>query len=103
MPDLGSNTPVGEIDRQRLIRLGNRIIYSNHPTLSHESIAHNEGVTETGPRNKLVVDDGAFFRFEDGILIADGETSSCIIRGDKDEARKETNRLIAEIRGQAIS
>ena len=100
MPDLGRFTPLQDVDKQRYIRIKTRIIYHDDPRVTHESLAYQQGVTETGARNKLVVDDAGYFAvIHSELTVDDDSATSVVLRGDKNTARHETKQLIKLIRG----
>jgi hypothetical protein len=89
----------------KFVRGGGKIGYEDIQ-LDHEEIAAKFGigvqVVQKRGNPKIVVDDAGYMTVEAVRIILDEHTSTCEIRGDWDEARDETARIITSATGLPV-
>lgn len=105
MTEVSSNTERGELRSRKFVRIGDKLFYSEKMVVTHQDIARENGVTEEVTeegRTKPIVDDAGMMAFaaKTGKLVFHETTSGTHIKGDPDEARKETIKVAKSLFGE---
>lgn len=85
----------------RFIRIKESIYFddSDNTHVLHKDLALSAGVTEQQD-GKPIIDDGGVMKPDDGKLLFDDATNSCVIKGDEWEARLKTVEIAKKILGE---
>lgn len=72
--------------------------------LEHWKIAALAGLGQilTDSKYKLLVDDAGFIFFDRDVYYLSGDSSTCKVRGDDEQAREGTRSLVARITGKSV-
>jgi hypothetical protein len=99
MPVVDESTTDSQINRQRGVRIGSNVYFSDDYGDLHDKIAKDNGVHEFTDEHKPrpIVDDAGFLYIVGGNIVMGGGTTSAFIKPGEN-VREETNRILISIK-----